>query len=100
MKTNSLLFLASLAVLTSSASAALNQPEPETVVLPTYVVTAPHCQPAERRINASLEEFRRQALVPMVIAPELGLLNAQTARHRQLADTANRARLDRRIAKS
>lgn len=99
MKNNSLLFLASLAVLATSASAASNQSESATVVLPTYVVTAPRHLPAEQRINASLEEFRQQALAPIAIDPELGLFNAHTAQPQQLA-AANRAHLAGRIAKS
>ena len=46
MKTNSLILLASLAVLATSASAASSQNEANVVVLPTYKVSAPRYQPA------------------------------------------------------
>jgi hypothetical protein len=88
MKNNALLLLASLAVLTSSVSAASNQSPTETVVLPTYVVTAPRYLPAEQQINASLKEFTSQALTPLIITPDLGSLKAQTAQHQQLAEAA------------
>ena len=92
MKTNTLLLLASLAVLTSSASAASNQSESPTVVLPTYVVTAPRYLPVEQQINASLKEFSQQAGRPMAIAPELTLVKARTARHNPMADAARAPR--------
>ncbi len=87
MKTNSLLFIASLAVLTSSVSAASNQTESESVVLPTYVVTAPRYLPVEQQINASLKEFTRQAGAPVILTPELTGLKAEAARHNPLANT-------------
>ncbi len=71
MKTKALLFIASLAVLTTVASAAESQTESEVFVLPTYVVTAPRYSPVEQRINASLEDLRRQANDPVVNAAEL-----------------------------
>lgn len=88
MKTHALLLIASLAVLASSASAASNQTESELVVLPTYVVTAPRHQAAEQRINASLNEFSEQALAPMVIAPEMSTLKAQSFQRKHLAEAA------------
>lgn len=99
MKNNTLLLLASLAVLTSSVSAAANQTEPEMVVLPTYVVTAPRTLPAEQQINASLKEFTRQALAPLTIAPDMSALKAQSASHQQLAEAA-RATKAAHVAKS
>jgi hypothetical protein len=99
MKTHALLFIASLAVLTSSVSAASNQTESEMVVLPTYVVTAPRALPAEQQINASLKEFTRQALAPLVIAPDMNSLKALSAQHQQLAE-ASRATHVAHIAKS
>jgi hypothetical protein len=86
MKTNSLLFIASLAVLTSSASAASNQTESEPVVLPTYVVTAPRYLPVEQQINASLKEFSRQAAAVRILTPELPGLKAEAARRTPLAN--------------
>ena len=74
MKTNTLLLLASLAVLATNASAASSQPEP--VVLPVYVVQAPRYLPAELQINASLDELRQQAHAPAFICPELAVLQA------------------------
>lgn len=99
MKTNTLLLLASLAVLTSSASAASYQTESEMVVLPTYVVTAPRSLPAEQQINASLKEFSRQALAPLAIAPDMSVLKAQSAQPQQLAEAA-RATKAAHLAKS
>ncbi len=79
MKKNSFLIVAILTVLTSGARAATSQPEAETVVLPTFVVTAPRYQPVERQINASLEEFSRRADQPIAITPELTLRQAPDA---------------------
>jgi hypothetical protein len=75
MKTNTLLLLASLAVLVTSARAAQSPTEP--VVLPTYVVEAPRYLPAEQRINASLNELRQHAHEPVVISPDFPALKAQ-----------------------
>jgi hypothetical protein len=85
MKTTSLLLIVSLAVLTSSASAASNQSDTDLVVLPTYTVTAPRYQAVELQINASLQEFSRQAGQPMVVAPEITLPQAQSGQHQQVA---------------
>ena len=85
MKKTTLLFIASLAVLTTGASAASNNKnESDVVVLPTYTVTTPRTSEAEQQINASLKEFVQQASVPMVIAPELTLHKTQVA-HLQAA---------------
>jgi hypothetical protein len=80
MKNYSYLLLASLAVLTSSASAAQSQIESDLVVLPTYIVSVPRYSPAEERINASLDELRQRAHMPAVISPDLSALKAQVAR--------------------
>ena len=80
MKKNSLLLIAFLAVLATSASAAQNQPQSDVLVLPTYVVAVPRYLPVERQINASLNELRQQARTPAVITTELPALKAQIAR--------------------
>ena len=77
MKTNSLILLASLAVLAISASAAQSQPQTNVVVLPPYVVNAPRYLPAEQKVNASLNELRQQAHVPACIVTELPMLKDQ-----------------------
>ena len=76
MKTNSLLLLASLAVLATSASAAQSptQTQPNVIVLPTYVVSAPRYQAAEQQVNASLNELRQQARAPICIGTQLPAL--------------------------
>jgi len=71
MKTKALLFIASLAVLTTVASAAESQTESEVFVLPTYVVSTPRYSPVEQRINDSLEDLRQQAKNPVVSGSEL-----------------------------
>jgi len=76
MKTKTLLFLASLAVLTTGASAAQFQTENETVVLPTYTVTAPRYAPVEKQISASLDEVRQLAKAPTAIPTEFAALKA------------------------
>ena len=76
MKTKALLFIASLAVLTTVASAAESQTEAEVFVLPTYVVTTPRYSPVEQRINDSLEELRQQAKSPVVSGAELCAVKA------------------------
>jgi hypothetical protein len=98
MKTNTLLFIASLAVLTTGASAASNQNESDIVVLPTYVVSTPRYLPVEREINASLKELSQQAGAPQAIAPELTVLK-QAATRNPLAE-ASRIPAPMHIAKS
>lgn len=88
MKINILPFLSSLVVLTSTVSAAANQPETKTFVLPTYVVTAPRYEPIELQINARLQEFRRQSLTPIAIVPELSLPKANNVEPSRLAHDA------------
>lgn len=77
MKTNSVLFLVSLAVLATSASAAVSRVESDVVVLPTLVVTAPRYSPVEKQINSSLRDFRQQASAPVAIAMELTALKEE-----------------------
>lgn len=84
MKTKTFLALASLAVLASSAHAAANQTDSSIHVLPTYVVTASRHQPAELKIQASLQELRTQATMPTVITPELPALKARTSQAEKL----------------
>jgi opacity protein-like surface antigen len=94
MKTNSLLLLASLAVLASSASAAsVNQTDSDVIVLPTYSVSAPRYLPVEQQINASLNELRQQAQAPAVIASELPMLKGQFARQGTPAKDAKNVRV-------
>ena len=71
MKTNKILLLASLAVFATQAHAAASKPDNDTIVLPTYHVTAPRYQPAEKKVNASLDELRRQAQAPAIWAAEM-----------------------------
>ena len=77
MKTNTLLLLASLAVLTTGASAAQYQTENDVVVLPTYLVESPRYLPVEKQINASLAEVRQLAKAPANIPTECAALKAQ-----------------------
>ena len=79
MKTNSLLVLASFAVLAASVSAAQIQPASDVVVLPTCVVTAPRSLSVEQQINASLNELRLMAKAPVVFITEWPMLRAQFA---------------------
>ncbi len=88
MKTNSLLLLVSLAVLTTSASAAQSQTQPNVIVLPTYVVSAPRYQAAEQQVNASLDKLRQQACAPACIATELPVLKDQVVQPEALAKAA------------
>lgn len=74
MKTNTLLFLASFVVLATSARAAQSQPDNRVIVLPTYEVSAPRFQPAEKKVNASLAALRQGATQPTVIAAEITVL--------------------------
>ena len=76
MKTQSLLLLASLAVLGSGLRAAPSPVENETLVLPTYTVAAPRQLPAEQQVTASLDEFRRQATPAPAITAEFPALQA------------------------
>lgn len=99
MKTNALLFLASLAVLAPSAGAAANQDDAKIHVLPTYVVTAPRHQPVELKIQASLQELRAQTATPATITPELPMHQARTAQAGKLVE-ALRASGSKFLAKS
>lgn len=97
MKTNTLLLLASLAVLATNASAAQSQPEP--IVLPPYVIETPRYLPAEQRINASLNELRQQAHTPAVICPELAALKSQVKQSPQVVQVGKEVKAAR-VAKS
>lgn len=77
MKKNSLLSLALLAVLITSAQAAHPQLRTEPIVLPTYVVEAPRLQRAEQRVHTSLNELRALASRPTAIPVDLSTLKAQ-----------------------
>jgi len=79
MKKNALLSLVSLAVLATCASAA-PQPEAAVLVLPTYVVSAPLHQPAEQKVNASLNELRQRVRIQLPIAIELPLVKSTPVR--------------------
>lgn len=98
MNKTTLLLIASLAVLTSGASAAQSQPEPELLVLPTYVVNAPRYLPTQLAVNASLNELRQQAKTPMVVQVEFPALKAKAA-HGAVARAAHDVRAGR-LAKS
>jgi len=92
MKTNSLLALVSLAVLATYASAA-PQPEAAVFVLPAYVVSAPLLQPAEQKVNASLNELRQQAHLPARIALDLPLAKNELLRANLLKLAAREAKV-------
>jgi hypothetical protein len=87
MKNNSLLLLASLAVLASNASAAQSRIESEMLVLPAYVVEAPRHQPVEQHINDSLNALRQQVRTPLAIVPEFSALKAQVKQDSGFAHT-------------
>src|SRR4051812_39030442 len=97
MNKNTLLFLASLVVLTTSARAA--QIQSDVVELPTYVVNAPRFQPAELAVNASLETLRQAAQASRCIPLELPTLKAQVAHPVTMAQAAKDVQAGR-IAKS
>jgi hypothetical protein len=99
MKNNSLLLLASLAVLATSASAAQSRIESEMLVLPAYVVAAPRHQLVERHINAGLNKLRQQAHAPLTVAPEFSALKAQVRQDSGIARAAQDAKIVR-VAKS
>lgn len=71
MKKTTLLLLTSLAVLAANASAAQNQTDEDVVVLPTYQVTTPRYQPAEKKVNESLAILRHEAQAPVILAPDV-----------------------------
>ncbi len=99
MKTNTLLFIASLAVLATSASAAVSQTESDVVILPTYVVTAPRHQVIAQRIEASLNELKQQAHLPLFDVTDLcrlevpALFSPETVRSAQGKKTIRVAKL-------
>ena len=92
MKTNTLVLLASLAVLATCASAAQNQPETNVVVLPTYTVSAPRYLPAENKVNSSLDEMRQQARTPGCMAIELPVLQNMAVQQNVLERAAHDAK--------
>ena len=92
MKTNTLALLASLAVLVTSAGAAQSQPQLNVVVLPTYTVSAPRYLPAEKKVNASLDEMRQQAQAPAFVATELSVFKAMVVPHDVLERAAQDAK--------
>lgn len=71
MNKTTLLLLTSLAVLAANASAAQNQTDEDVLVLPTYQVTTPRYQPAEKKVNESLAALRQEAEAPMILAAEV-----------------------------
>lgn len=97
MKTNTLLLLASLAVLATNARAAQTQPEP--VVLPAYLIEVPRYQPAEQQINASLNELRHQAHETAFIDPELAAIKTQADQSPVFVQSAKDAKIIR-VARS
>ncbi|MDB6113289.1 MAG: hypothetical protein JWQ62_234 [Lacunisphaera sp.] len=97
MNKNTLLFLASLVVLTTGARAAQHQSD--VVELPTYVVNAPRYQPAELAINASLNALRQAARASRCIPLELPALKAQVAQPATMAQAVQDAHAAR-VAKS
>ena len=99
MKTNTLLFLASLAVLTTGASAAQYQTENDLVVLPAYAVKALRYHPVEKQINASLDEVRQLAKPSDAIPLECCALKAMISQDAVFALKAQNEK-PVRIAKS
>jgi hypothetical protein len=71
MKKISLLTLALLAGLATSASAATDRSESDLVVLPTYVVSANPATAAEQQVQAGLRALRELAARPVAVALEL-----------------------------
>ena len=96
MKTKMLLLLASLVTLTTVSRAA--QTDTEVVVLPTYIVEVARYTPAEKQIQANLDELRQQTKVtvdfPVVCAALKAIASEDSV-------VAQKARTDRapRVAK-
>lgn len=88
MKKTTLLLLTSLAVLAANASAAQNHIDDDVVVLPTYQVTTPRYQPAEKKVNESLATLRQEAQAPMILAPDVPGLRKLALRQQALERTA------------
>ncbi|RXK53191.1 hypothetical protein ESB00_15955 [Oleiharenicola lentus] len=78
MKKN-FLIIATLAGLSTIASAASKSPDSEVFVLPTYVVTAPRFESAEQQIRTSLNELRHQPLLAKAITPDFSALRQHVA---------------------
>ncbi len=78
MKKNFLL-IATLAGLSTIASAASTSTDSDVFVLPTYVVTAPRFAPAEQKIQTSLSELRQQPLLAKALTPDFSELRQHVA---------------------
>jgi len=89
MKTKTLLFLASLVVLTTVARAAQYQTDDDVIVLPAYTVAAPRYTPVEKQINSSLDEVRQLAKTTAAVPTECLALKALAS---ESAATALKAR--------
>jgi hypothetical protein len=98
MKTKTLLFLASFAVLTTISRAAPFTIADETVVLPTVVIAAPRFTPVEKQINTSLDAVRQLAKTPVAIPTDCPALKAVAQQERLLAQQT-RDEKSRRIAR-
>ncbi|MDQ5979935.1 MAG: hypothetical protein QG602_2910 [Verrucomicrobiota bacterium] len=76
MKKN-FLIIATLAGLSTIASAASTATDSAILVLPTYVVTAPRFGPAEQKVNSQLKDFIRQSEVRQALKPDLNLISSR-----------------------
>jgi hypothetical protein len=94
MKKN-FLIIATLAGLASIASAASNENDTPTYVLPNYVVSAPRYAAAEQRIAERLKEFRDEARSNAITAPSPSMPKSRSA----VAEHAGKAPLTK-VAKS
>jgi hypothetical protein len=83
MKTKASLFLAALGLFVSTRSiAAQPKLEADAVVLPTYVVSIPRCQPFEKQMQKDLNEVRQQARTPMTAMLALPSSKVQIHAHK------------------
>ncbi len=78
MKKN-FLIIATLAGLSTIASAASSATHSDVVVLPTYVVTVPRYEAAEQQIRTSLNELRHQPLLAQALTPDFSELHKHVA---------------------
>ncbi len=78
MKKN-FLIIATLAGLSTFASAASTSADTDVYVLPTYVVTAPRYESAEQQIRTSLNDLRHQPLLAKAITPDFSDLRKHVA---------------------
>ncbi len=99
MKKNSLLLLASVAVLLTSVGAAQDRNESEAIALPTYVVTAPRVTLAEQQVQHSLATLRSQASAEAIVASELPMIKTPAVSQATLAKAAKDAAKSR-VAKN